>query len=122
MLRISAPYCAGGTRSVMVDFELFDASGQLLAKAAGCRFRAAYLKRNTLNKVSNWRMLPWLTPTHRMTIFRIWLCPMRFHRHGTYFALADERQIWFKQTLPLSEVLVLSFARSIPATGAAATR
>jgi hypothetical protein len=24
--------------------------------------------------------------------------------------LADERQIWFKQTLPLSEVLVLSFA------------
>jgi hypothetical protein len=46
MLRISVPFAQRGTRSVLVDFELFDASGQLLAKAAGCRFRAAYLKRN----------------------------------------------------------------------------
>jgi len=100
-----------GTRSVMVDFELFNATGELLARVAGCRFRAAHLKRNTLQKVSNWCMRPWLHPHPMDDNFSHMALPDAHasvrHVLGT---LAAERQMWFKQILPLSEVLVLAFA------------
>lgn len=100
-----------GTRSVMVDFELFDAAGELLARAVGCRFRAAHLKRNTLQKVSNWRMQPWLSPHPLDDDFSYMALPDAVSSARRVLGrLADERQIWFKQILPLSEVLVLSFA------------
>ncbi|WP_207389773.1 type I polyketide synthase [Aquitalea sp. USM4] len=106
-----AKLCKRGTRSVLVDFELFAASGELLAKAVGCRFRAAYLKRNSLQKVSNWRMQPWLAPHAQDDSFSHMALPDAVSSARRVLCrLADERLVWFKQTLPLSEVLVLSFA------------
>lgn len=49
-------------RSVLADFELLDDAGNLVARASGCRFRAAPLKRHAQQAVAHWRIVPWLKP------------------------------------------------------------
>ncbi|MDZ4064929.1 MAG: polyketide synthase dehydratase domain-containing protein, partial [Coriobacteriia bacterium] len=101
-----------GARSVMADFELLDASGQLVASMSGCRFRLAPLMRGKQTRPSTWPITPWL-------------CPHPADCHGAELPSSEElagflrtpldgadaqRRAWFKEALPLFEALVLSFA------------
>lgn len=111
-LRFRARLVRRSARSVLLEFELFDADGQLLAQLSGCRFRAAALKREQTAAVAHWVIEPWLTPH-----------PLQA-RHAEGLPLAElvaalsadahtdvaRRQRWFKETLPLLEALVVSFA------------
>jgi acyl transferase domain-containing protein/acyl carrier protein len=99
-------------RSVLADFELFDAEGTLLASLGGCRFRAAPLAHRLQDRVTGWRIDPWLQPhptEGRMTE----LPSTQALIDQTRIAMADQkpqRSAWFKEALPLFEALVLSFA------------
>lgn len=98
-------------RSVLADFELLDADGQLVAVIRGCRFRAAHLKRHAQEKIAQWSITPWLRP-HPLDEVRAPLLPFAALLQAAKDALAAhaaQRQGWFKQTLPLTEALVLSF-------------
>lgn len=99
------------TRSVLADFELFDAQNNLIASVSACRFRAAHLKQRNRNKVANWRITPWLAPhpldgiqTETPAIPEI-ATQMRALLAGIEY----DREKWFKETLPLIEVLTVSF-------------
>lgn len=101
----------GGTRSVLADFELFSAEGRLVAIASGCRFRAAHIKGSVDNKVTRWGVTPWLTP-HPMEAATSPVPPLSQLADKAIVALepyAQQRSIWFKETLPLLEALTLSF-------------
>ena len=99
-------------RSVLADFELFDANDQLVASAYGCRFRAAPLTHRDDGKVSRWRVKPWLCP-HPVDALRAELPTAKTlvgQIERSLSALVPQRQAWFKEALPLFEALVLSFA------------
>ncbi|WP_156802360.1 type I polyketide synthase [Leeia oryzae] len=99
------------TRSALVDFELFDASDALVASITGCRFRAAHLKFQVHQKIANWHVVPWLTPHPKDGhVTQISIAHSAARAREVFSDLASERQVWFKQILPLSEVLTLSFA------------
>jgi acyl transferase domain-containing protein/NADPH:quinone reductase-like Zn-dependent oxidoreductase/NADP-dependent 3-hydroxy acid dehydrogenase YdfG/acyl carrier protein len=99
-------------RSVLADFELLDDENRLVASVTGCRFRATHLDRHDQSKLPNWRIVPWLRPhpvesmTTVLPAFSDLAAQMRTRLAG----IAAERRIWFKETLPLTEALALSFA------------
>lgn len=101
-----------GHRSVLADCELLDEGGALLALAEACRFRAAALNANTGKAVSRWCISPRLR-VHPLDEQRtampapadvVALCS------DSLSLLQDARRQWFRETLPLTEILVLSFA------------
>ncbi len=99
-------------RSVLADFELLDETGQLVATIRGCRFRAAHLKRHVHDNIAEWQVTPWLKP-HPIdgAVARLPAMADLMAQAGAALAkLAPQRHAWFKQTLPLTEALVLSFA------------
>jgi NADPH:quinone reductase-like Zn-dependent oxidoreductase/NADP-dependent 3-hydroxy acid dehydrogenase YdfG/acyl carrier protein len=99
-------------RSVLADFELLDDENKLIARATGCRFRAAHLKRQDQNRISDWRIVPWLRP-HPVDGLTTGLPPVAGLAIQARTRLADvsaDRRKWFKETLPLIEALTLSFA------------
>lgn len=99
-------------RSVQADFELLDGGNNLIASVVGCRFRVAHLMGRSKRHETNWQIVPWLAP-HPLDGSTVDVPPVSelvsqarisgVHVHG-------ERQHWFKEALPLYEVLVLSFA------------
>lgn len=99
-------------RSVLAVFELFDAQGQLLARAAGCRFRAAPLMHKAQEHIAHWQIVPWLSP-HPVDGLRTEL-PATQQLLDTLRsdpdAPAQQRHLWFKEALPLFEALVVAFA------------
>jgi acyl transferase domain-containing protein/NADPH:quinone reductase-like Zn-dependent oxidoreductase/acyl carrier protein/short-subunit dehydrogenase len=101
-----------GHRSLLADCELLDEGGALLALAEACRFRAAALNPNANKAVSRWRVSPRLrvhphdeqrttmpAPADVVPLCSDSLSPLLAARHQ-----------WFRETLPLTEILVLSFA------------
>ena len=98
-----------GTRSALADFELFDAQGQLVAVAQGCRFRAAHLKREESSAIQQWHIAPWLLP-HPAAAARPIASVADLAAHLAHGNSSEERQRWFTETLPLLEALSLSFA------------
>ena len=103
-------------RSVLVDFELFDAERKLVAVAYGCRFRAAHLQHQHRNRsqVCCWQIMPRLQP-HPAEDFVTKIVPTAELAKRLYAWFADnevtnKRQAWFMETLPLFEALTLSFA------------
>lgn len=98
-----------GTRSALADFELFDAQGQLVAVAQGCRFRAAHLKRDAGTAIQQWHIVPWLLP-HPAATARPIASVADLAAHLAHGNSSEERQRWFTETLPLLEALSLSFA------------
>jgi len=98
-----------GTRSALADFELFDAQGQLVAVAQGCRFRAAHLKREEDAAIQQWRIAPWLQPNPAAMAQPV-AGVADLATHLTHGDSSEERQRWFTETLPLLEALSLSFA------------
>jgi acyl transferase domain-containing protein/acyl carrier protein/short-subunit dehydrogenase len=110
--RLRACLCRRSSHSALADFELLDDEGGLVARITGCRFRFTYLKRHDQNKISNWRVLPWLRP-HPMDGLATELPASSDLAVQAQTRLADidaERETWFKETLPLIEALTLSFA------------
>ena len=99
-------------RSVLAEFDLFDAENNLLARASGCRFCAAPLMSKEKNKISHWRTIPWLCP-HSAEGFVIQLPSPQEIGKALLAGLegrTEQRRAWFKEALPLLEALVLSFA------------
>lgn len=98
-------------RSVLADFELLAADGRLVARATGCRFRAAPLKRQEAAGISQWRIVPWLKPhpadgrVADLPPLADLLARAKERLSGIEF----ERRKWFTETLPLVEALTLSF-------------
>jgi acyl transferase domain-containing protein/NADPH:quinone reductase-like Zn-dependent oxidoreductase/short-subunit dehydrogenase/acyl carrier protein len=100
-----------GARSVLMDFELLDAAGGLVAKVSGCRFRIAPLARQGQQKVSRWSIVPKLCP-HPLENQHTQLPSTRVLAELSHEGLAGlemERLTWFKEALPLCEALTLSF-------------
>jgi acyl transferase domain-containing protein/NADPH:quinone reductase-like Zn-dependent oxidoreductase/NADP-dependent 3-hydroxy acid dehydrogenase YdfG/acyl carrier protein len=101
-----------GVRSILADFELLDSAGDVVARVTACRFRAAPLFHREHAKVSAWQIIPWLRPhpaesrsTERFS------SKMLVDQLRTSLAnVENQRRVWFKETLPLFEALVLSFA------------
>lgn len=99
-------------RSVLADFELFDAEDTLLASVSGSRFRAAPLAHKAQEKVSYWRTDPWLRP-HPVEGLVTHLPTPQALVETLRPAMAEQeeaRSRWFKEALPLFEALVVSFA------------
>lgn len=99
-------------RSVLADFELLGADDTLVARVTGCRFRAAPLGHKDDGKVSSWQIQPWLRP-HLADTLRTELPRanvLAAHVEGALAPLKTQREAWFKESMPLFEALVLSFA------------
>jgi len=110
--RFRARIIRRSARSVLADFELFDAEDTLLASVSGCRFRAAPLAHKVLEKVSRWRIDPWLRP-HPAEGLMTELPRTQALVEALRLAVGEQahsRSPWFKEALPLFEALVVSFA------------
>lgn len=110
--RFRARITRRSARSVLADFELFDAEDTLLASVSGCRFRAAPLAQKAQEKVSRWRVEPWLSP-HPADSLSTELPSTQALVEVLRLAMAEQmerRSRWFKESLPLLEALVVSFA------------
>jgi acyl transferase domain-containing protein/acyl carrier protein len=105
-----------GARSVAADFELHDAHGQLVARLAGCRFRAAHVAQREAAAVASWHIQPRLQPHPADQASSELPAPAELsQRLRSGFAGAEaepQRTAWFTQTLPLFEALTLSFAHA----------
>lgn len=100
-----------GPRSMNAHFEMLDAAGCLVAEAEDCRFRAVPLIRDGQEKVPTWSILPWLSP-HSNENFPSAMPPMEElieRLHASSAAHTQERETWFRHTLPLMEAMTLSF-------------
>ncbi len=110
--RFRARLTRRSARSVLADFELFDAEDTLLASVSGCRFRAAPLAHKAQEKVSRWRIDPWLRPHPAEGLVTQLPTPQALVE-TLRLAIAEQaepRVRWFKEALPLFEALVVSFA------------
>lgn len=99
-------------RSVLADFELLDESGALVARLEDCRFRAAPLKHSKAGRITSWSIIPRLQP-HPADDGHgnlPGLADLAVHARARLAEISEQRQIWFKESLPLIEALVLSFA------------
>jgi NADPH:quinone reductase-like Zn-dependent oxidoreductase/acyl carrier protein/SAM-dependent methyltransferase len=110
--RFRARLLRRSARSVLADFELFDAQGQLIASVCACRFRAAPLRPKAQDSASCWSIVPWLRPhpTEENTVELPSSRELGAQIQSAWSELAEQRGVWFKETLPLFEALVLSFA------------
>ncbi len=110
--RFRAHLKRGSRRSVVVDFEVLDACGGLVARAHDCRFRAAPLKRQERGAAAEWRTRRVVRP-HPADQLISWV-PRVTEMSGCLSAAlvsrAPERERWFRETLPLVEALALAFA------------
>ena len=109
--RLRASLIRRGPRSVLADFELLDEENNLIAQAIGCRFRAAQLKRHSQQKIPNWSLIPQLRPhpIDGKTTSLPSISHLALQARTALAACKTERGIWFKETLPLTEALTLSF-------------
>ncbi len=110
--RFRARITRRSARSILADFELFDAEDTLLASVSGGRFRAAPLRHRAQENVSRWRVEPWLRP-HPVDGLITQLPSTRVLVETLRPAMAEQaesRGRWFKEALPLFEALVVSFA------------
>lgn len=110
--RFRAGLTRRSTRSVLANFELFDAEDTLLASVSGCRFRAAPLAHKVQEKVSRWCIDAWLCPHPAEGLIteqpstQVLLEDLRL----AMAEQAEPRGHWFKEALPLFEALTVSFA------------
>ena len=108
--RIRAQLLHRGRRSLAADFELLDAEGHLVARASGCRFRAAPSTQTMRQQVQAWAIRPWLMPhpAEESASSLPELDALLQSAANANIANAAEREIWFRQVLPLMEGMVLS--------------
>jgi phthiocerol/phenolphthiocerol synthesis type-I polyketide synthase C len=100
-----------GQRSALADCELLDGEGGTLAVAEACRFRAAVLNPNAGKSASHWRIVPRLqVHPHDERRAAIPALSGLIASMSGGLPPPEARRRWFRETLPLSEILVLSFA------------
>lgn len=102
-----------GSRSVLADFDLLDAAGEVMASMRECRFRAAPLLKREKSGITSWRVLPRLCP-HPADSIAITMPQPEELAAWCRAALEDlepSRRAWFEEALPLLEALVLAMAR-----------
>ena len=101
-----------GARSVLADFDLLDAAGEVMAGMRDCRFRAAPMVRRDTSRIASWRVIPSLKPHPGDAATT--LPPTDELMTWCREALADmepQRRAWFEEGLPLLEAMVLAMAR-----------
>lgn len=109
--RIRARARRSERRSMSADFDLLDAAGNPVARALDCRFRAVPMAHMGRGKVEAWRIRPWLTPLPDDEPAAI--PPLEILSGRAAEAASSrraQREIWFKQVLPLMEAMALSAA------------
>jgi len=110
--RFRARLIRRSARSVLADFELFDAENKHLASVSGCRFRAAPLAHREEERIARWRIVPWLRPHPAEGL--VTGLPSTQELADAIRLVMDgqdeRRRNWFKEALPLFEALVISFA------------
>lgn len=110
--RIRASARRSGRRSMSADFELLDAADRLVARALDCRFRAVPLAHGGRDKVDAWNIRPWLTPLpdgHESSAIPS-LGVLADLAADAASSHKRQREVWFRQVLPLMEAMVLSAA------------
>ena len=101
-------------RSVLADFEIFDASGQCLARLSGCRFRAASLRKEGQHKPACWEIFPKLA-AHPASTRRVIFSDLPAWTAVLDQVLGDRenslrRVPAISEALPLLDALVTAFA------------
>jgi phthiocerol/phenolphthiocerol synthesis type-I polyketide synthase C len=102
-----------GTRSVLADFDLLDAAGEVMASLRDCRFRAAPLSRRDKSRIASWSVVPRLSP-HPDEAAQCFLPnteALGALARAALDGVEPERRAWFNEALPLLEALVLAMAR-----------
>lgn len=110
--RFRARIIRRSARSVLVDFELFNAEDALLARMSRCRFRAAPLDYRAQEQVSRWLVEAWLRP-HPVEGLVAELPSTSVVFETLWLSMAEQvgpRTRWFNEVLPLFEMLVLAFS------------
>lgn len=102
-----------GARSVLADFDLLDAAGEVMASMRECRFRVVPLLKREKSGITSWRVLPRLCP-HPADAIAITMPQSEKLAAWCRAELEDldlSRRAWFEEALPLLEALVLAMAR-----------
>ena len=112
VVRCRARLLRRSERSLLVDFELFDAQGDLVARLSGCRFRSASLLQRGRGGPRVWRIAPHLQP-HPAQVADAVLPGTtdlleRLHARFADDAESRSRGAWFREGLPLFEALALA--------------
>lgn len=99
-------------RSVVADFELFDVEEKLLARASGCRFRAAPLAHKAQEKAAHWQGVARVQPhpAEGLVTELVATEALVEAMQQALSELTESRRRWFKEALPLFEALTVSFA------------
>lgn len=101
-------------RSVLADFELFDAAGQCVARLTGCRFRAAALRREGRTAPAAWEIVPTLAAHPSATHHAAFASGTDWPAILDQALLAQEarlqRQSAIGEALPLLDALVSAYA------------
>ncbi|PZP56032.1 MAG: type I polyketide synthase WcbR, partial [Azospira oryzae] len=112
--RVKARLVRRGPRSLLADFALEEADGQIVATVSGCRFRVAPILRRERSQPICWRTEPWLQP-HPAEQRSTQLPATADLAKGLRDWFAGEetrlsRAAYFREMLPLFEALAVSFA------------
>lgn len=100
-------------RSVLADFDLLDATGEVMAVMRDCRFRSAPLAGRDAPRSASWRVVPRLcphpgdesvSPMPPVDEIAAWC-------RASLEGLEPQRRAWFEEALPLLEALVLAMGR-----------
>lgn len=100
-------------RSVLADFELFDAAGQLVAKATGCRFRAAPQLTQKTTDIGIWQerlqLAPRANETAAPNYSAVAALADGITKHLETQSRALNRHVWHAEHRPLIDALVLAY-------------
>ena len=102
-----------GSRSVLADFDLLDATGEIMASMRECWFRAVPLLKREKSGVTSWIVQLRLC-SHPADSIAISIPRTEELAAWCRAALEDlepSRRTWFEEALPLLEALVLAMAR-----------
>lgn len=102
-----------GARSILVDFELRDSEGGIVAILDSCRFRAAAMQRRKSPEPSCWANLPVLKPlASDQTTADLGSNNALTKAHRLWFAEREsslDRRAYIQEASPLLEALTVSF-------------
>ena len=100
-------------RSVLADFELFDAAGLLVAKATGCRFRAAPSLIKPAAEIGIWQEQLQLAPRPNQSIAPNYPAVGELVEAITGYLKSQSgalnRHVWHTEHRPLKDALVLAY-------------
>ncbi|MBE1427312.1 acyl transferase domain-containing protein/NADPH:quinone reductase-like Zn-dependent oxidoreductase/acyl carrier protein/short-subunit dehydrogenase [Desulfomicrobium macestii] len=102
-----------GARSVLADFDLLDASGEVMAVMRDCRFRAAPLSNRDKSRIASWRVVTRPCPHPEESACRMLpdMDQLALWCREALETMEPQRAAWFTEALPLLEALVLAMAR-----------